>query len=262
MHPSTDPPAQWATDEPGVEALLEAALSSTDERRAARLRKEAVVRSLDVADRLALRLRGRGIEVDDLVQVARMALVKAALRYRPGLGTCFAAYASATITGELKRHFRDHGWAVRPPRRLQELRAELAVESERMGHEFQRLPTVPELAEAMAVESDEVRAALACSAAYHTVSLSAPTTSGAALNDQLAHPNDRFQALETSAALGSLIAELDERQRKILTMRFVEEMTQAQIGREIGVSQMQVSRLLSGILGRLREGMEDVSETA
>jgi RNA polymerase sigma-B factor len=250
------------TTAPSVETLLEAALASSDERRAARLRKEVVVLTLDLADGLAHRYQGRGIELDDLVQVARMALVKATLGYRSGLGHGFAPYASATITGELKRHFRDYGWSVRPPRRLQELRADLALHEELLRHELQRPPTVPELAEAMDLECTEVREAFACSAGYRAESLSATTAWGTPLADSLACPKDQFAELETSAALGSLIAQLDERDRQILSMRFVEEMTQADIGRRLGVSQMQISRLLSSILGRLRAGLVDERETA
>jgi RNA polymerase sigma-B factor len=251
-----------ADTEPSVETLLEAALASTDERRTARLRKEAVVLSLDLADGLAHRYQGRGIELDDLLQVSRMALVKATLGYRPGLGHGFAPYASATIVGELKRHFRDCGWAVRPPRRLQELRADVSVHEEQLRHELHRAPTVVELAQALEVDSVDVREAVQCSAAYRAESLSAPNAWGVSLGDHLPCPDDPFAALETSAALGGLIAQLAERDRAILTMRFVQEMTQAEIGRRLGVSQMQVSRLLSSILGRLREGLVDVRETA
>ena len=255
-------PLPPSTGSVSVESLLEAALSTRDERRAARLRKEVVVLSLDLADGLAHRYQGRGIELDDLVQVARMALVKATLGYRPDLGPGFTPYASATILGELKRHFRDHGWAVRPPRRLQELRAEVALEEERLRHGLHRTPTAAELAEAMEVESTEVREALACSAGYRAESLDATNAWGTSLGESLACPGDKFAALETSAALGALIAELGERDRRILTMRFVEEMTQAEIGRRLGVSQMQVSRLLSAVLERLREGLLDHRETA
>ncbi|MFC7491397.1 MULTISPECIES: sigma-70 family RNA polymerase sigma factor [unclassified Knoellia] len=247
---STPPDCQ-----PGIETLLEAALSTTDDRRAARLRKEATVLSLDLADGLARRYRGRGVEVEDLVQVARMALVKATLGYRPGLGHGFAPYATTTITGELKRYFRDHGWAVRPPRRLQELRAEVAAKEELLQQDLRHAPTITEVAEAMDLERDQVREAVACSAGYRAESLNALTPWGTSLADHLACERDDFATLETSAALGSLIAQLDERDRRILTLRFVDEMTQADIGERLGVSQMQISRLLSAILQRLREGL-------
>lgn len=242
--------------------LLDAALATQDEHRAARLRKEAVILCLDLADGLAHRYRGRGVELNDLQQVARTALVKAALGYRPGLGQGFAPYASVTISGELKRHFRDQGWSVRPPRRLQELRAHLSVREEELQHELHRSPTVPELADAMEVECDEVREAVVCSSAYRAVSLSAPNAFGTPLGDHLPCPDDDFAALETSAALGCLIAELNERDRQILSLRFVDELTQSEIGCRIGLSQMQVSRLLSSILERLRAGLVDDRESA
>lgn len=256
------PDAAGGREDPSVETLLEAALATSDERRAARLRKEAVVLSLDLADALAHRYERRGIELDDLVQVARMALVKASLRYRPDVGHGFVPYASATITGELKRHFRDCGWSVRPPRRLQELRAEVAREEEHLAHELRRQPTTPELAESLDRGCEEVREAVACAAGYRADSLNAPDPRGSTLADHLSCPGDAFAALETSAALGSLIAQLGERDRRILSMRFVDEMTQADIGRALGVSQMQVSRLLSAILGRLREDLVDERGTA
>lgn len=259
---STPPSTPFDADDPSVETLLEAALCATDEGRAARLRKEAVVLSLDLADGLARRYLGRGIELDDLVQVARMALVKATLGYRTGLGHGFTPYASATITGELKRHFRDCGWSVRPPRRLQELRAHVALHEEELRHELRRVPTATEVAEAMDVETTEVRETIACSAAYRAESLSTPDSSGSSLADHLPCAGDQFSALETSAALGSLISQLGERDRRILTMRFVDEMTQADIGERIGVSQMQVSRLLSAILERLRAELVDERSTA
>ncbi|WP_270888157.1 sigma-70 family RNA polymerase sigma factor [Pedococcus sp. 5OH_020] len=245
-----------------AEALLEAAQECRDERKAARLRKEAVVLTLDLADSFAHRYRGRGIDIDDLVQVARMALVKSALGYRNGKGSGFTAYASATISGELKRHFRDFAWSVRPPRRLQEHRADLVAEEERLRHELHRTPSVTELAEALDLDCAEVREAAACSAAYRAHSLDAPTPHGTTVGESLASPQDDFEVLETSAALGCLIKQLSDREREILRLRFVEEKTQSEIGAALGVSQMQVSRLLSSILGRLRADLVDERATA
>ena len=142
-------------------------------------------RCLPLADGIALRYRGRGIETDDLLQVARTALVKAVGRYRPGAGPGFAAFASPTIAGEIKRWFRDQGWAVRPPRRIQELRAGLVVEEERMRHTLNRNPRDAELAMALGVSVADVDEARSCSAGYHAVSLDVPTASGSALADVL-----------------------------------------------------------------------------
>ena len=130
--------------------------------------------TLDLPERVARRYRGRGIDFDDLVQVGRLALVKAAQGYRTGCGHGFVAYAMPTISGEVKRHFRDCGWAVRPPRRLQEVRAELAVEEARLTQRLQRDPTMAELADTLGVESSEITRARECGAAYWTVSLDLP----------------------------------------------------------------------------------------
>lgn len=240
-----------------AESLLAQAQGCADTERAETLRREAVVLTLDLADSVAVRYRGRGIDADDLVQVGRMALVKAARGYRVGCGNSFAAYAVPTISGEIKRHFRDCGWAVRPPRRLQELRAQLAAEEDLLRHRLQREPSTGELARALGLEPGDVQEAQACSAAYRAVSLDAPVIGGRDPIDVAEREGDHVEALARRDALAQAIASLSERERRIIRLRFVEERTQSEIGLALGVSQMQVSRLLTAILARLRHDLSD-----
>lgn len=242
-----------------VEALLHRlATAPTEAARADLL--DAVVRStLPLADSLAARYAGRGIDTDDLVQVARTALVAAALRYRPGAGRGFAAFAVPTIRGELKRHFRDAGWVVRPPRGLQELRAEVARTEEDLRHRLGREASVGELADALDRSETDVVAARACASAFAPGSLDAPGPSGGTAGDLLAAPGDAAADIEMRAAVRAEIARLSGRERLILQLRFVEERTQSEIGEVVGVSQMQVSRVLASVLRRLRAGLEPAS---
>lgn len=215
---------------------------------------DAVVRStLPLADSIASRYTGRGIDAEDLVQVARTALVAAVHRYRPGMGRGFAAFAVPTIRGEIKRHFRDAGWAVRPPRGLQELRAEVARAEEDLRHRIGREATVAEVAAEVGRTPDEVREARGCVSAFSPGSLDAPSASGIAAGDLLVAAGDDASDVELRAAIHAEIGRLTGRERLILQLRFVEERTQSEIGEVVGVSQMQVSRVLTSILRRLRE---------
>jgi len=246
-----------------VDALAADLADETDPARRAALVELIVLRMLPLADGLAMRYSGRGVETDDLMQVARTALVKAVDRYRPGAGPGFAAFAHPTISGELKRWFRDHGWAVRPPRRIQELRAGLVVEEERLRHELNRDPQDAELARVLDVSVAEVDEARGCSAGYHAVSLDAPTFAGANLADHVLITSSHSGTVEMRDALRQSVARLSERQRLVLRLRYVDELTQGEIGERIGVSQMQVSRILSGIVDRLRcELLEDEVQQA
>ncbi len=244
-----------AYDEAEVEDLLATIDETPDESSRARLREQVVARALSVADGIAHRYAGRGIDVEDLEQVARCALVAAVNRYRCDAGPGFLAFAVPTITGELKRHFRDCGWAVRPPRRLQELRSELLVAEEELRHELTRDPTTDELCERLGVDPDDVREARACGGGFRVTSLDAPTAQGGTVGERFAGADDPHGAVETHLVLSALIAELDERDRTILGMRYVEGRTQREIGAVIGVSQMQVSRVLTRIHRRLHHGL-------
>lgn len=251
---ATAPPALERTTRP-VDAEIErlAALLADGAEHPEDLREHIALLALPLADSLALRYRGRGIETDDLVQVARTALVKAVARYRPGAGAGFAAFAAPTITGELKRWFRDQGWAVRPPRRIQELRSSLVAEEERLRHELSRDPVDSELAHVLDVTASDVAEARSCSAGYHATSLDVPTPAGSSLADLLLVTPCHSSSFETRDALRRAVTGLGERELLVLRLRFVDELTQSQIGERIGVSQMQVSRILRAVLDRLRQ---------
>ena len=247
----TDRIAQHDIDSDVEDLALELVREDDPDRRAD-LVERMVLHALPLADAVALRYSGRGIETDDLIQVARTALVKAVHRYRPGTGPGFAAFASPTVSGEVKRWFRDHGWAVRPPRRVQELRAKLVTHEEQLRHELARNPCDAELADALGVTPADVGEARVCSAGYHAVSLDAPSPSGACLADHILVTGCPASAHAVRDALRRSVARLSERERVVLQLRFVEERTQSEIGDAIGVSQMQVSRILRTVLDKLR----------
>lgn len=237
---------------------------SVRERR--RLQQEAVLLNLGLADGIAARYSGRGIDWDDLVQVGRVGLLKAVRGYRAGKGAGFTAYATPTIAGEIKRYFRDYGWMVRPPRRLQELHSELSTVEPDLQQRLHRSPSAGELAGALGVERGELSDALVARGGYTALSLDAPTRtdSGLSLGDGLPDDSDAYEAVERAEWLRPAMARLTDRERRIIRLRFVDGLTQEQIGRQLGVSQMQVSRLLAGILGRLRDdlGMSDAAAIA
>jgi RNA polymerase sigma-B factor len=238
----------------GIEDLL-ARLAEGDERMTAverrRLVDAVVEATLPLADSLAHRYTGRGIDTEDLVQVARTALVAAVHRYRPGGGRGFEAFAVPTIRGELKRHFRDCGWTVRPPRRLQELRAELSATEESLRHRLGREVSDAELAAALGCPTEDVVDARRCGTGFRPVSLDAPSPGGETAGASLADPEDAFAESDLRATVRAEVARLTQRERLIVQLRFVDECTQSEIGDVLGVSQMQVSRLLAAILGRL-----------
>jgi RNA polymerase sigma-B factor len=244
-------------DHSRAEALLAEAHPCRDARRRTRLRQEAVLLCLDLADAAAHRYRERGIPLEDLVQVARMALVKAAGRYRPGMGQSFGAYAEPTIAGEVKRHFRDAGWMVRPPRRLQEMGAAQVAEENRLQQTLGRPPSRSELADALGVSTDEVSEVQRSQTGFRLPSLDAPTTTQMPLSDTVPDGHDPVADLEWRDALHHAVSGLDERDQRIVHLRFVEERTQAEIGDELGVTQMQISRLLASITTRLRADIEE-----
>ncbi len=242
------------TGQERAEALLREIEVCRDPRRKERLRQEVVVLTMSLADTTAYRYRGRGVEIDDLLQVARLALVKAVRGYRSGRGHSFAGYAVPTISGEIKRHFRDFGWAIRPPRRLQELRSRVAREEERLRHTLGHEPDLATLAASLDVTPREIEAAHESAEGYHTLSLDLAMTDGVPAH--VPHERDAFAELDEHDALVHALDELPERDRRIVSLRFGKEMTQSEIGREIGVSQMQVSRLLTSLLDRLRASLQ------
>ncbi|MEW2249568.1 RNA polymerase sigma factor SigF [Streptomyces sp. NPDC006975] len=206
------------------------------------------------------RFRSRGPEeMEDIVQVGMIGLIKAIDRFDLSRESEFTSFAIPYIVGEIKRFFRDTTWAVHVPRRLQEARVQLARATEELRSRLGRTPTVKELSELLSLPEDEVREARLAANGYNSSSLDA-TLHGhedgeAVLQDFIGAEDAALDLVEDVHALTPLIAELDERDRQIIHMRFVEELTQAQIGERLGVSQMHVSRLLSRCLARLREGM-------
>ncbi|MGW2532753.1 SigB/SigF/SigG family RNA polymerase sigma factor, partial [Streptomyces sp. NPDC001595] len=206
------------------------------------------------------RFRSRGPEeMEDIVQVGMIGLIKAIDRFELTREVEFTSFAVPYIVGEIKRFFRDTTWAVHVPRRLQEARVHLARATEELRSRLGRTPTVKELSELMSLTEDEVREARLASNGYDSSSLDAAISTSedgeSALQDFIGVEDPALELVEDFNALAPLIADLDERERRIIHMRFVEELTQAQIGERLGCSQMHVSRLLSRTLKRLRQGM-------
>jgi RNA polymerase sigma-B factor len=197
--------------------------------------------------------------MEDIVQVGTIGLIKAIDRFELSREVEFTSFAVPYITGEIKRFFRDTSWAVHVPRRLQEARVQLAKATEELRSRLGRMPTVKELSELMSLSEEEVNEARLASNGYNSASLDAAISSGdegeAALADFIGSDDSSLELVEDFHALAPLIASLDERERRIIHMRFVDELTQAQIGEHLGVSQMHVSRLLNRILAKLRAGM-------
>jgi RNA polymerase sigma-B factor len=214
---------------------------------------------LPLVEYLAKRFKDRGEPLDDLIQVGSVGLLKAIDRFDLEREVEFSTYATPTIVGELKRYFRDKGWAIRVPRRLQELSLRLNKLVAQLTQDLGRAPTVPELAKAAGVSEDEVLEALESGQAYSTTSLDAPTgddDDAPMRGDRIGEEDLRLDNLEYFASLAPLIEQLPERERTILYLRFFKGMTQSKIADHIGISQMHVSRLLTRILEFLREGME------
>ncbi|AKU18509.1 SigB/SigF/SigG family RNA polymerase sigma factor [Luteipulveratus mongoliensis] len=252
MSVMTESPAPEHVD---AESLLREANSECDPIRAARLRDHVVVQHRGLAMNLARRFDRRGVELDDLQQVALLGLVLAARRYRPDKGHGFTAFAVPTITGEIKRYFRDHGWAVRPPRALQETHREIREARESLQQELGRDPSADELAEVVGCSLEAVRSAQQVETQYRSISLDTPVAGedSSPLRDTLADDIRDFDRVDSVVSLRPLLMQLSPREQLIVRLRFVDNLTQRQIGQRIGVSQMQVSRLLTDILHRLAE---------
>lgn len=215
-------------------------------------RDKAIEAFRPLAEGLARRYQGYGEPLDDLVQVASIGLINAVDRFDPSRGIHFSAYATPTIVGELKRHFRDRGWAIRMPRRLQENTLKVRRVMGELTQELGRSPTVTELAETSALSEEEVIEATEALQAYTTSSLDAPLGEDTTLGETLAATDEHMETVEGWADLGPHIERLEPRERKILVLRFFRGLTQTEIASEIGVSQMHVSRLLGRALAQLR----------
>lgn len=223
--------------------------------RDASLREELVGIHLPLVEYLARRFRNRGEPLEDLIQVGIIGLLKAIDRFDLDRAVEFSTYATPTIVGELKRHFRDKGWAVRVPRRLQELNLSLTKTVAALSQEIGRSPTLGEIAERMHLSEEEVLEGLDTSNAYAVVSLDAPTggEDTPSVSEHIGVEDETLETLEYRAALGPIIAELPERERRILYLRFFRGMTQSQIAERLAISQMHVSRLLNRTLVMLRD---------
>jgi RNA polymerase sigma-B factor len=224
--------------------------SGSDSRQ--QLREQIVESQLPLVHHLARRFRGRGEPYDDLVQVGTIGLLNAVDRFDPLRGT-FTAFAVPTILGEIRRHFRDRGWAMRVPRRVQDFGRRVAVAREQLTQRLGRSPTVPELAEELQDDPDLVVEAIETATVFTTVPL--PSASEEVMFDSLSSPDYGLERVEQRATLRPLLARLPARERQILALRFIRGMSQSQIAAEIGVSQMHVSRLLARSLATLRHNL-------
>ncbi len=250
-----------ATDrETRTRELLFRAFDAADEETRHLLHDEIVLLNVEVAESLVMRYRNRGIPAEDLVQVACLGLVKAVRGFDPYQSDNFLSYAVPTILGEVKRFFRDNAWVVRPPRRIQELQAEIAAISAELTHARGRTPSVADIATELQVRAKDVEEAMSADGCYSPSSLDRPTVDGetASLNDTLGREESGYEHAEAVVALTPLCRNLSERDRRILYLRFFHEWTQARIAAEFGVTQMQVSRLLTRILKQLRSQLGEV----
>jgi RNA polymerase sigma-B factor len=242
-----------------TEDLLRAAAETPNELERRRLLEQVVVVNMGVANALAARYRSRGIAEEDLRQVAYLALVKAAQGFDYSSGNDFLSYSVPTIRGEIKRHFRDCGWAVRPPRRIQELQSRIAEADTELSFTLGRSPRPSEIAAHLDESLEDVTEALSSDGCFRPTSLDRPVNdeAGTSVGDLLGYDDTGQSAAEARVVLASVVRHLKERDRRILLLRFFWGWTQAEIAADIGVTQMQVSRLLSRILSDLRQGIGD-----
>lgn len=220
-----------------------------------RAREQLIERFLPLASSLARRYASCSEPLEDLIQVASLGLVKAIDRYDPARGAAFSSFAVPTIVGELKRHFRDHTWTVRPPRELQELTLRVDQAATALSATLDRAPTVPELASAIDVSDQDVLEALHARHARDALSLDAPAHADderAALQDVLGTSDHGYERVEDRALLDRLLRAVPARSREVLRLRFEQDLTQAQIGALLGVSQMHISRIIHHAIEQLR----------
>lgn len=253
--PGSVPGAAAGNDGPG---LLRAARYGATETQRREARDEAICHYLGFATDITRRYRRHGVPDSDLTQVAALALIKAVDRFDVGRGTQFTAFAAPTIIGEIKRYFRDYTWALHMPRRLQETALAISRASERLAQELGRSPTVADLATELDLSEEQILQGLECGWSYRSVPIPTPLEGDDPPPEAADLPqglDPRLEQVENSQTLQPLLRQLSIRERQILHMRFVGEMTQTQIARQLGISQMQVSRLLSACLARLRDDL-------
>jgi RNA polymerase sigma-B factor len=224
-----------------------------------RQRDSIVERCLPLADHIARRFDGRGEPRDDLVQVARVGLVNAVIRFNVDAGSDFVSFAVPTIMGEVRRHFRDNSWSVKVPRRLKELHLRLGAANAELSQKLGRAPTPSELAAELEMDREEIVEGLVAGSSYNTLSIDGAgggTEEAPAIADTLGDVDLNLDQIENRESLRPLLASLPERERQVLLLRFFESMTQTQIAERVGISQMHVSRLLAKSLTRLRDQLE------
>ncbi len=231
-------------------AALEAGTSEHEQ-----IRAVLIERHLPLVAFMARKFADRGEPLDDLIQVGTIGLIKAIDRFEISKGFEFSTFATPTIVGEIKRHFRDKTWAVRVPRRLQELGASVTKATNELTHKLDRSPTPKEIAKHLGITVDEVAEALESNAAYSTVSLDVTSDTSTSIGDTFGALDEALEGVEYRESLKPLLAELDDREKRILQMRFFENLSQSQIAAELGISQMHVSRILNKVLSHLREGL-------
>jgi len=220
------------------------------------LRDELIEAHLWLADRLARHFANRGEPLDDLYQVSSLALIKAVDRFDPERGVEFTSYATTTIIGELKRHFRDRGWSVRAPRRIQELYLHLGQAISDLSQSLGRSPTIQELAQVTGASEEDVLEALEAGQAYRATSLDAPGEDDDTLGSHLGGEDEEFGNSERRMLLAPYLSKLPRREQLILKLRFEDDLTQSEIAQQLGISQMHVSRLLAKCLARLHEAYQ------
>ena len=222
-----------------------------------RARAELVELHLPLVEHCARRFLNRGEPLEDLVQVGTIGLIKAVDRFDTERGVEFSTYATPTIIGEIKRHFRDKGWAVRVPRRLQELRMSIGSATSELSQQLGRSPTPHELAERLGVGVEEVLEGIESANAYATLSLDAGDGDDGlgSMIAMMGAPDDALHHVELRESIRPLIEQLPPREKQILVLRFFRQMTQSQIAEEVGISQMHVSRLLTRTLAELRDSI-------
>jgi RNA polymerase sigma-B factor len=255
------PPIVEGRDPRAATAALFGVLTdaSASEPRRQSARDELVALHLALAEHCARRFRNRGEPYEDLVQVGTIGLIKAVDRFDPDRGVEFSTYATPTIVGEIKRHFRDKGWAIRVPRRLQELRMQIGTATGELTHALGRAPTPSEIAKHLGCEVEEVIEGIESSNAYATLSLDAGNgdeENASTILDTMGVDDAGIEHIELRETLRPILDSLPAREKNILLLRFFKNMTQSQIAAEVGVSQMHVSRLLNKTLEHIRTALE------
>ncbi|WP_303131716.1 SigB/SigF/SigG family RNA polymerase sigma factor [uncultured Olsenella sp.] len=223
-------------------------------------REQLIESHLNLVRFLASKFKNRGEPLDDLIQVGSIGLIKAIDRFDPERGLEFTTFATPTITGEIKRHFRDKGWSVRVPRRLQELSAKVNQVTDELTKELQRSPSVEEIARELDSTVDEVLEAMESSSAYSSVSLEAPSSGGdddsPSVLDHYASEDEELASSDDRMVIEDTIRDFSPREQEIIRMRFIDGLTQVEIAKRLGISQVQVSRLLRRTLKKVQEKID------